>query len=86
MEVPKLVEDAVALAERLGFPHSSIPEIGRLLHVLVAARPDGRVAEIGTGCGVGAAWIASALGKRGRLVTVELDSGRAGAAAKSLSR
>jgi predicted O-methyltransferase YrrM len=62
------------------FERSSIPEIGRLLSVLAAARPRGRFAEIGTGCGVGSAWIADALGPEASLVTVELDADRAAAA------
>jgi predicted O-methyltransferase YrrM len=61
------------------FERSSIPEVGRLLAALAAQRPRGRVAEIGTGCGVGSAWIASALGPEASLVTVETDEGRAGA-------
>ena len=64
------------------FERSSIPEIGRLLAVLVAARPEGRFAEIGTGCGVGSAWIADALGPEASLVTVELDDDRAAAAGR----
>ena len=64
------------------FERSSIPEIGRLLAVLVAARPQGRFAEIGTGCGVGSAWIADALGPDGLLVTVELGEDRAAAAGR----
>jgi predicted O-methyltransferase YrrM len=61
------------------FERSSIPEVGRLLAALAAQRPGGRVAEIGTGCGVGAAWLASALGAEASLVTVEADEERAGA-------
>jgi predicted O-methyltransferase YrrM len=61
------------------FERSSIPEIGRLLAVLAAQRPRGRFAEIGTGCGVGTAWIASALGAEAALVTVETDAERAAA-------
>ena len=64
------------------FERSSIPEIGRLLAVLVTARPHGRCAEIGTGCGVGSAWIVDALGPEGSLVTVELDADRAAAASR----
>ena len=65
------------------FERSSIPEIGRLLTVLVAAaRPRGRFAEIGTGCGVGSAWVADALGPEASLVTVELDDDRAAAVAR----
>jgi predicted O-methyltransferase YrrM len=44
-----------------------------LLSALVAQRPAGRIAEIGTGCGVGTAWIASALGEQASLVTVESE-------------
>jgi predicted O-methyltransferase YrrM len=64
------------------FERSSIAEIGRLLAVLVAARPRGRFAEIGTGCGVGSAWIADALGPEATHVTVELDDDRAAAAGR----
>ena len=61
------------------FKGSSIPEVGRLLATLAAQRPRGRIAEIGTGCGVGTAWLASVLGPEGFLVTVETDESRAGA-------
>ena len=67
------------------FERSSIPEIGRLLAVLVSARPSGRFAEIGTGTGVGSAWIASAMGSEATLVTVELDADRAAAADRLFS-
>jgi predicted O-methyltransferase YrrM len=67
------------------FERSSIPEIGRLLAVLAVARPDGRFAEIGSGTGVGAAWIASAMGPDARLVTVELDDDRAAAVSRLFS-
>jgi predicted O-methyltransferase YrrM len=64
------------------FDRSSIPEVGRLLAMLTAARPRGRFAEIGTGCGVGSAWIASALGPEAMFVTVENDEERAAAAGR----
>ena len=67
------------------FERSSIPEIGRLLAVLVAARPQGRFAEIGTGCGVGSAWVVDALGPEASFVTVELDDDRAAAAGRLLA-
>jgi predicted O-methyltransferase YrrM len=67
------------------FERSSIPEIGRLLAVLVSGRPEGRFAEIGTGTGVGSAWIASAMAADATLVTVELDDDRASAAGRLFS-
>jgi predicted O-methyltransferase YrrM len=67
------------------FERSSIREVGRLLAFLVSRRPGGRCAEIGTGTGVGSAWIVSALGSEGSLVTVELDAERAAAAGRLFS-
>jgi predicted O-methyltransferase YrrM len=80
--VPALVREAEALAESLGFTLSCRPEVGRLLHTLVATVRAGRVGEMGTGCGYGAAWMASALGPDSTLVTVEHDAERAEAAAR----
>ena len=61
METPPLVARAQALAATLGFEKSCLPEDGALLHVLAARRGITRAAEIGTGAGVGSAWIVSAL-------------------------
>ena len=68
-----------------GFGKSCSVETGRLLHVLAGQRGRTRVAEIGTGCGVGAAWILSALDPGTPFVTVELDAERAAAAAELLA-
>ena len=78
--VPPLVEEALALTERLGFERSCRPEVGRLLHVLAASRGRERVAEIGTGTCVGAAWIVSALPPQTPFFTTEIDGARAAAA------
>lgn len=64
------------------FDRSSIPEVGQLLAALAASRPSGRLAEIGTGTGVGAAWIVSAMGPEASFVTAEADDDRAAAAAE----
>ena len=79
---PPLVERARALAERLEFHNSCSPETGRLLHVLAGTRGRLRVAETGTGAGVGAAWMVSALDPAVRFFTAELDEARAAAAAE----
>lgn len=83
--VPPLVEQALALAARTGFEQSCSHETGRLLRVLAGQRGRTRVAEIGTGCGVGSAWLLSGLAPSVPFVTVELDAARAAAAAKLLS-
>jgi predicted O-methyltransferase YrrM len=77
---PPLVERAEQLARELGFGRSSTPEVGRLLHVLAAQRGRTRVGELGTGAGVGTAWIASALRPGVPLFTVEADAALAAAA------
>lgn len=78
--VPPLVAQAQALATAQGFTRSCSPEVGRLLYMLAAHVRDGRIGELGTGTGVGAAWMASGLAGRGALVTVERDDERALAA------
>jgi len=79
--LPPLVQRAVELERAQGFDRSCSPEIGRLLHVLAAERGRTRVAEIGTGAAVGAAWIVSALAPHVPFFTAELDADRAAAAA-----
>jgi predicted O-methyltransferase YrrM len=83
--LPPLVAQALALAERTGFTRSCSVETGRLLRVLAGQRGRARVAEIGTGCGVGSAWILSGLPPEVPFVTVELDAERAAAAAELLA-
>lgn len=80
MSAPPLVVRARAAAAELGLEGSSRDDVGRLLHVLAARRGVTRVAEIGTGTGVGTAWIASALVPGVPLFTVEPDPRRAAAA------
>lgn len=76
-DVPPLVRQATALAARLAFTHSCTPEVGRFLAVLAAGVGAEVVGEIGSGCGVGAAWIVSALPPAATFVTVECDATRA---------
>jgi predicted O-methyltransferase YrrM len=73
METPPLVSRALARAEEDGFTKSCKPEDGALLHVLAARRGIARAGEIGTGAGVGAAWIVSALQPQVPFFTAELD-------------
>lgn len=82
MILPPLVARAQALASKLGFEKSCTDEDGALLHVLAARRGLTRASEIGTGTGVGAAWIVSALRPGTSFVTVELDPLLAAAAAR----
>jgi predicted O-methyltransferase YrrM len=83
--LPEPVRLATERAERAGFAMSCDPGTGRLLAVLAAAVPaDGRVLELGTGTGVGTAWITHGLQGRGdaEVVTVEIDAATAALAAQ----
>ncbi|TNM67095.1 SAM-dependent methyltransferase [Streptomyces sp. NP160] len=78
--VPAPAPDVVLEAERRSvgrsFSQSCATPTGPLLAVLAAAvRPGGRVLELGTGVGVGTAWIVAGLAGRDdvEVVTVELD-------------
>jgi len=76
VEVPPVVASATAAAEAAGFTLSCEPEVGSLLSVLAAVvPPNGRILELGTGAGVGLAWLAHGLGSRRdvELITVEVD-------------
>ena len=71
-DVPPLVTRALELSRQLGFITATRHETGRLLATLAASRT-GTLAELGTGCGVGSAWISSGMTEGARVVTAELD-------------
>ena len=77
--IPPLVQRAIDLAQQQGFKSSCIPEVGRLLGILASHVQHGSVGEIGTGTGVGSAWMLSHLAPTTRFVTVEADAERASA-------
>src|ERR1700733_5825457 len=75
--LPELVAAAVARAASAKFALSCDPAVGGLLAVLAAHLPAGsRVLELGTGAGVGTAWIVSGLLPRTdvTVTTVERDA------------
>jgi demethylmenaquinone methyltransferase/2-methoxy-6-polyprenyl-1,4-benzoquinol methylase len=85
VDVPDWVEQARRAAAAAGFSLSCEPGVGRLLSVLAAAVPRcGTILELGTGAGVGLAWIVAGLGARTdvRVVSVELDPEVASVAAR----
>lgn len=77
MAVPHRVCTAMERAEAAGFTMSCDPRVGRLLSVLAAALPcDGRILELGTGTGVGLAWIVDGLGARADVEVVSVELAR----------
>jgi demethylmenaquinone methyltransferase/2-methoxy-6-polyprenyl-1,4-benzoquinol methylase len=85
-DVPPLVAAAHSRARTAGFSLSCDPAVGRLLAVLAAQLPAGsQVLELGTGAGVGTAWLVSGLLPRTdvTVTTVERDARTAALAAQA---
>jgi len=80
-ELPDIVTRAFDVSRRAGYVSFCRNETGRLLASLAATR-EGTLAEFGTGCGVGTAWLRSGVRKQARIVTAELDPQLASAAAE----
>jgi len=80
-ELPDVVRRAFAVSRKAGYVSFCRNETGRLLAALAATR-GGTLAEFGTGCGVGTAWLRSGVRDEARIVTAELDPKLASAAAE----
>lgn len=71
---PSFVASAQDLADSAGFHLSCEPEVGALLSVLTSTVPaEGRILELGTGTGVGLAWMLHGLGSRRDVEVVSVD-------------
>lgn len=73
LALPDLVTKALAKVKARGYSFSCSLETGRFLKTLAAGKQNGRIAEMGTGMGMGSAWLLSGLNASGRLWTVERD-------------
>jgi predicted O-methyltransferase YrrM len=93
VDLPTLVVRAQQAAADVGMPltrqgrgpSARLPGVGRFLAVLAAGCVGGTIGELGTGVGVGAAWMAEAMPADCRLITVERDERRAAAAREVLA-
>lgn len=66
--------DAILTDTRnLGFTMACEAEVGCLLATLAAGKPGARALEIGTGTGVGTAWLLSGLDAASRLISLDND-------------
>ena len=85
---PEIVEQALSLANELGFaarPEGNRPEasvgasccidaVGSLLQTVCSSVHQAKVGEIGTGAGVGAAWLTAGLRPGSTLTSVEIET------------
>jgi predicted O-methyltransferase YrrM len=64
-----IVQDTLAI----GFGMASEEKTGTLLKALAASKPAGRILELGTGTGVGTAWLLAGMNANARLDSVDND-------------
>lgn len=83
-DLPDIVSRAFDVSRTRGYVSFCRNETGRLLATLAATR-SGTLAEYGTGCGVGTAWLRSGVRPGARIITAELDPKLAEAAAEIFS-
>ncbi|WP_329378358.1 class I SAM-dependent methyltransferase [Streptomyces sp. NBC_01351] len=81
------IRDSIAEAcAGLGFEMSCDPRTGALLRTLAAAKPAGRLLELGTGAGMSTTWLLGGMGPAGTLLTVESEAALVGIAERHLGR
>src|SRR5262245_13963752 len=83
---PASIADIVADTEARSFTMMSETKVGALLRVLAASKPGGRLLELGTGTGIGTAWLLSGMDAAARLDTVENEEAVAAVARRNLGR
>jgi predicted O-methyltransferase YrrM len=80
-DLPEIVSRAFDVSRKAGYVSFCRNETGRLLATLAATR-GGTLAEFGTGCGVGTAWLRSGVRNGAHILTAERDPRLATAAAE----
>jgi predicted O-methyltransferase YrrM len=71
--MPGVLESIRRDTRDLGFNMASESKTGALLKVLAASKPGGRFLELGTGTGVGTAWLLAGMDATARLDSVDSD-------------
>jgi len=70
---PAALEAILSETAALGFTMASEPKTGALLAALAAGKPAGRLLELGTGTGIGSAWLLFGMDADSHLDTVDTD-------------
>ncbi len=81
------LDSAVTESEKAGLPSIQVaPNQGKLLHLLAKIRGAKSILEVGTLGGYSTIWLARALPKDGKLITLEIDPKHAEVAKKNIAR
>lgn len=70
---PPVIEQLEAATRAIGFKLASEPQTGSLLRTLAASKPRGHFLELGTGTGIGTAWLLAGMDQHSRLISIEND-------------
>src|SRR2546421_12172999 len=71
LKPPAVVKELAQAAATFGFTMSSDQLTGSLLRTLVASKPAGEILELGTGVGMGTAWLLAGMDAGAHLTTVD---------------
>jgi predicted O-methyltransferase YrrM len=85
LEPPAILQPLAQATRAVGFTIASDMRTGSLLRTLAASKPAGRFLELGTGTGMGTAWILDGMDSRSTLLTVDHDARVAAVAREHLS-
>jgi predicted O-methyltransferase YrrM len=70
---PLAIDDLLARTASLEFNMATEPRTGALLRALAASKPAGRILELGTGTGIGSAWLLAGMDENSTLTSVDTD-------------
>lgn len=71
--VPPAVGEIAAATQAAEFSMASDSRTGALLRALAASKPAGTLLELGTGTGIGTAWLLDGMDAAARLVSIDLN-------------
>src|SRR5437660_2648276 len=73
ISAPAVLKHILERSQALGFDMASEPKTGALLRTLAAAKPKGRLLELGTGTGIATAWLLAGMDTASSLTSVDTD-------------